>query len=221
MRNSSPGPRWRPLSAKKDHRGSENSPRGPGLRGAQSHLLLEHWGSRLSTQAPSPGSLRAEGGKPLCCVPCPGPSFVSSKAKERRGRCSCSPSPHSALTVLPAWDGAGRCFPRPFPRGCQPWASSCSPSKCSLAAPAAFTTSSCQTAACRAVSSPEPHRPPGSAQGLWCQTRVQTEIPQGQEEWAVAAPPCPGPFPCPIAAEGRLGEVRAPLSTQECALGEC
>lgn len=108
------------------------------------------------------------------------------------------PQPPSALTVLPSPHTAGRCFLRPSPRGCMPWASSCSPSDCSLAVPAALATSSCQTAACRAASSPGPERPPsqlrdahagtGSRQTLW-----------GQEESELWLPlPARAPFPVPF-----------------------
>lgn len=162
---------------------------------------------------------------PLCCVQCSGPSFTSSKAKERRGRCSCSPQRLSALTVLPlpAWsqEMLSKTFsPRLlalaqllFPQGMLPGNARGS------------ATSSCQTAASRAASSPGPEASQ-SAQGCSCQHRVQADTRRagrgssGCHHPAPAPAPGAGPFSCPTVGRARRGwRGLHTVSTQECALG--
>lgn len=109
------GPKQRPLPA--TPRGGKGSPllQGtPKLSPAGPHRSLA---KRVnpSAHAPSPGQPGGRGWGELCCIQGRGPPFAISKAKERRGRCSCSPQPHSALTVLPAQPGAERRFLRPGP----------------------------------------------------------------------------------------------------------
>lgn len=98
-----------------DHSGRENSLRSPGPQGARA---VSPWGpgrvSLASPQAWSPGQPRTQAREPSLLCPLPGPTFASSKAKERRGGCSRSPWPHSALTALPcqgwSWERPSKTF---------------------------------------------------------------------------------------------------------------
>lgn len=181
------------VSSHRDPKRSESSPGSPGLRGACWGLMLP--GLREQPPLRVLPALGSQGPR-LGCLLCP--SFTSSKAKERTGRCLWSPLPRSALTALPLQPGAGRCFQRPFLQGCLPGASSCSPSECSLAAPATLATSSCQTAACRAASSPGAREASQSSSGMRVPAQGPGSCSGGRESKPWLPPPARAPFPVPL-----------------------
>lgn len=69
-----------------------------------------------------------------------------------------------------------------------------SPSECSVAAPAALATSSCQTAACRAASSPGPGRRPCSSSGLLSPAQGPGRYPRGRKRVVRGCPSLLGPL---------------------------
>ena len=152
------------------------------------------WALGVSPWARAPGSEQpgTKAGAPFVGR---GLVLPSPALRPKRGEVGAlPPAPLSADGPTATQRGAGRCFLRPFPR--QPWAGSCSPHrcKCSLAAPAALATSSCQTAASRAASGPGPVSSPSARVLLPARGPADT-LGAGRQETVAACPPRGPPSP--------------------------
>lgn len=160
------------------------------------------WALGVSPWARAPGSEQpgTKAGAPFVGR---GLVLPSPALRPKRGEVGAlPPAPLSADGPTATQRGAGRCFLRPFPR--QPWAGSCSPHrcKCSLAAPAALATSSCQTAASRAASGPGPVSSPSARVLLPARGPADT-LGAGRQETVAACPPREPPSPATAGGAGR------------------
>lgn len=175
----------------------------PAVSGEEQHWVRAEASPRQAPKRRASSRVAQGAGDPrLSCLllgpqaPRPGqlPPPPTSTAKESRGR-GC-------------WHPAG-----PSPARAE-WAAHPGrllfPSEHSLAVPAAPATASCQTAACRAASSPRPERPPNPAQGRPCQPRGPADTLGAGRARTVAALPCSGPLSSPTGIRGTVGVARAP-----------